>query len=99
MQNRIAEERLVIELMIRMYCQHKEHNKTLCPECSTLLDYALRRLNKCRFTADKPTCRKCPIHCYRNDMRKMIKTVMRWSGPRMLRYHPIVAVRHLIKEI
>ena len=27
---------------------------------------------------------------------RKIKTVMRFSGPRMLFYHPIMAIRHLI---
>ncbi len=29
-------------------------------------------------------------------MKEKIKTVMRFSGPRMLIYHPIMAIRHLI---
>lgn len=27
-------------------------------------------------------------------MREQIRTVMRWSGPRMLFVHPVLAVRH-----
>ena len=56
----------------------------LCPECAALLDYALRRLDSCRFGDGKPSCRKCPVHCYRADMRERIRTVMRWAGPRMI---------------
>ena len=58
--------------------------RPLCPECAALLDYALRRLDSCRFGNDKPSCRKCPVHCYRADMRERIRTVMRWAGPRMI---------------
>ena len=29
-------------------------------------------------------------------MREKIRTVMRYSGPRMLGKHPIAAIRHLI---
>ena len=28
-------------------------------------------------------------------MREQIRTVMRWSGPRMLFVHPVLAVRHM----
>ena len=28
-------------------------------------------------------------------MRERIRQVMRWSGPRMLFHHPVLAVRHL----
>ena len=71
----------------------------LCPECAALLDYALRRLDSCRFGDGKPSCRKCPVHCYRADMRERIRTVMRWAGPRMIFRHPIAATRHLLREL
>ena len=71
----------------------------LCPECAALLDYALRRLDSCRFGNGKPSCRKCPVHCYRADMRERIRTVMRWAGPRMIFHHPLAATRHLLREL
>ena len=73
--------------------------RPLCPECAALLDYALRRLDSCRFGNGKPSCRKCPVHCYRADMRERIRTVMRWAGPRMIFRHPIAATRHLLREL
>ena len=73
--------------------------RPLCPECAALLDYALRRLDSCRFGNDKPSCRKCPVHCYRADMRERIRTVMRWAGPRMIFHHPMAATRHLLREL
>lgn len=93
-----AQEKKTVELMIRLYCRHKEGNRTLCRECSDLLEYSLRRLDKCKFPNNKPTCRRCPVHCYSPDMRERIRTVMRWTGPRMLLYHPVAAVRHLLRE-
>ncbi len=98
MRDRITEEKEVVGLMIRMYCRHKEHNRELCGGCAGLLDYALLKLDRCRFADNKPTCRNCPAHCYRKDMRERIRTVMRWAGPRMLLYHPVYAVRHLLRE-
>ena len=98
-KDRIAEEKASVELMIRTYCRRKEGNRQLCAECSEMLDYALRRLDRCKFGGNKPTCRKCPVHCYRPDMRERIRRIMRWSGPRMLLFHPCMAVKHLIREL
>ena len=47
----------------------------------------------------KPTCKKCPIHCYRSDMKERIRVVMRWAGPRMMFYHPMAAAKHLLREM
>ena len=99
MDRRIEEEKAVVEQMIRLYCRKKEGNAELCPICQELLDYAFKRLDRCRYGAEKPTCKKCPIHCYRPDMKERIKEVMRWSGPRMILYHPTAAILHLIREL
>ena len=96
--NRIEEEKVVVEQMVRLYCRKREGNAELCPSCKELLDYAHSRLTACRFGEHKPTCKKCPIHCYRPVMKERIRMVMRWSGPRMLLYHPIAAVKHLLRE-
>ncbi|MDY4942217.1 MAG: nitrous oxide-stimulated promoter family protein [Candidatus Limisoma sp.] len=97
--NRIEEEKLVVEQMIRLYCRKCEGNAELCLNCRELLAYAHGRLSACRFGNRKPTCKKCPIHCYRPQMKEQIRMVMRWSGPRMLFYHPLAAVRHLLREM
>ncbi len=98
-KKRIEEEKKVVEQMIHLYCRIKEGNTSLCPDCHELLRYAKERLDHCKFGSDKPTCKKCPVHCYRPDMRKRIKSIMRWSGPRMLFYHPVSAVKHLLREL
>ena len=46
----------------------------------------------------KTFCSNCRVHCYRPDMRERIREVMRFSGPRMMLYHPVMAVRHLIES-
>ena len=68
----------------------------LCPECADLLAYARLRLERCRYGAEKPTCATCETHCYRPEMRERARVVMRYSGPRMLRRHPVLAVAHLV---
>jgi hypothetical protein len=74
--------------------RRQEH--TLCAECEALAAYADRRLDHCRFGADKPTCAHCAIHCYRPVMRAQIREVMRYSGPRMTVRHPVLALAHLV---
>ena len=46
--------------------------------------------------AEKTFCSACPIHCYKPEMREKIRTVMRYGGPRMLLYHPMMTLRHML---
>lgn len=96
---KIEKEKKTVELMIEIYC-HGHHNlkEGLCPECSALRDYAHERLSLCRFGEDKTKCKVCPIHCYRPDMREAIRKVMRYSGPRMMLYHPLITFKHMFSK-
>ena len=85
--SRIEEEKRVVELMIRLYCRHKEGNDELCDSCKALLQYAHARLSK------------CAIHCYKPDMREQMRAVMRYAGPRMLLHHPWYALKHMWQEL
>ena len=49
MHDRLKEEKFVVELMIRMYCRHREGNASLCPDCAELMAYSIDRLEHCRF--------------------------------------------------
>ena len=46
--------------------------------------------------ATKTFCSNCKVHCYKEEMKEKIKIVMRYSGPRMLFYHPVMALKHVI---
>ena len=94
-KSRIQKEKEVVTTMVRLYCEKKEGNKELCPECKELLEYAYARLDHCKFGEKKSSCKKCPIHCYKPSMREKMCEVMRFSGPRILFYHPLEAIRHL----
>ena len=96
---RIKEEQRVVEQMVRLYCKKKEGNASLCPDCAELLQYAIGRLEHCRFGDRKTTCRKCPVHCYRPKMKEKMCEIMRWAGPRMIWHHPIAAIKHLAREL
>ncbi|UCG60069.1 MAG: nitrous oxide-stimulated promoter family protein [Phycisphaerales bacterium] len=101
-KNRISLERekKTILVMLRMYC-HDHHASTgdqLCQDCRQLHEYALVRIDKCPFGADKGPCSACEIHCYKPEMRRRVRDVMRYAGPRMLRKHPVLAINHLLKK-
>lgn len=94
----IEKEKKIVELMIKLYCHKKENNKELCRDCRALLDYARHRLEHCRYGNNKTSCKRCPTHCYKPEMRARIREVMRFSGPRMLLYAPVTAIKHLLSK-
>jgi hypothetical protein len=94
---RIAREQTCVKEMISIYCQAKHQGRTkLCYDCQELSDYAVKRLQHCKFGENKPVCAKCPIHCYLPGMRNRIVEVMRYSGPRMVLRHPKSALLHFL---
>ena len=86
--------------MIRLYCRKKHGTKKgeLCADCFAVDQYAQQRLDKCPFGDEKSSCEDCTIHCYKSDMREKMREIMRFSGPRMILYHPIDAVIHILKD-
>ena len=93
----MSRENRTIEAMIGVYCRgHHGGRAALCPECRELLAYVRQRLDKCPYQEGKTTCVRCPIHCYRPEMRSRVRAVMRYAGPRMLWRHPRLALLHLI---
>jgi hypothetical protein len=95
LSKRLNREWETMEAMIKIHCQdHHGEAAVLCAECQQLLDYARMRLERCRFGAEKPTCAKCPVHCYQRARREQVKVVMRYAGPRMLWEHPVMSLRH-----
>lgn len=90
-------EKDTVDFMIALYCRKKHRSGELCPECRALRDYAWSRSDKCPFMETKTFCSNCSVHCYGPKMREKIREVMRFSGPRMLLYHPWMALRHVIE--
>lgn len=93
---RVLRERHTIQVMIRMYCRDRHGGEEPCAACAALDAYAMARLDRCPFLADKPTCAKCPVHCYAPQRREQVRAVMRHAGPRMAWRHPWLAVCHLV---
>jgi hypothetical protein len=98
--NRLERERYTIRVMIELYCR-VNHNTVdkLCNYCGELFVYSMQRIDNCPYGAEKPTCAKCPIHCYKPEMREKIRQVMRYAGPRMILSHPILTMMHYVDEI
>lgn len=93
-------EAKTVNKMIHMYCAAKHGtSRSLCTACDELNEYAQKRLSYCKFGNNKPTCEKCPVHCYTPQMRARIKEVMKYAGPRMILHHPFLAFSHLFKGI
>lgn len=104
-------EKEIVSLMIGLYCRknHKDRRNSdvraetsaedsLCEECRQLKEYAWSRVDHCPFMESKTFCSSCRVHCYKPQMREKIREVMRFSGPRMILYHPLLAVRHVISS-
>jgi MinD superfamily P-loop ATPase len=95
-EKHLDRELLTITRMVEIYCSahHGDSDCMPCEECSEFLDYAAVRLKKCPYGVDKPTCAKCPIHCYKPARKAQAGKIMRYSGPRMLLHHPLLVIAH-----
>ncbi|MDE7309761.1 MAG: nitrous oxide-stimulated promoter family protein [Lachnospiraceae bacterium] len=98
-QTKREREKAMVSQMIALYCrkQHKT-KKELCPDCAGLDSYARQRSDCCPFMETKTFCSNCRVHCYKTEMREKIRMVMRFSGPRMIFYHPVTAICHVIES-
>lgn len=95
----IAREKKTVSAMVAIYCAgHHGGAGGLCEECRQLLAYSHERLDRCPYGDGKPTCKECPVHCYRPQPRERMREVMRYAGPKMLLRHPWLALAHLWKE-
>ncbi len=101
-----ADEQKTVTLMIQLYCHVKHKQKKamkapefMCSECKELSEYVNQRVWHCPFTQTKTFCSNCPVHCYKPEKRQQIKNVMRFSGPLMIFYHPVKAIRHVTSTI
>ena len=96
-QTKREREKQLVSQMIALYCRKNHGGRTLCPDCAALDAYARQRSEKCPFMETKTFCSNCKVHCYKPEMREKIRKVMRFSGPRMIFSHPILAIRHVIE--
>ena len=95
----LAEEGKTINVMISLYCRDHHQCEFPCEQCRELLEYAIERVKQCPLQERRTTCGKCHIHCFKPSMQKKIKEVMRYAGPRMLKTHPLLAAKHMLKGL
>lgn len=96
-QTKREREKRLVSQMIALYCRKKHGGRSLCPSCAALDAYARQRSSRCPVMETKTFCSNCRVHCYEPEMREKIREVMRFSGPRMIVYHPVTVVRHVIE--
>jgi len=94
----LAREYKTVKAMIELYCRKLHNSKGLCDECSVLLIYTEAKIRKCPHYKSKIPCKNCTVHCYQEPYKEKIRKVMRFSGPRMIIYHPILAFYHLLAQ-
>ncbi|MDT8319054.1 MAG: nitrous oxide-stimulated promoter family protein [Xanthomonadales bacterium] len=97
---RLQRELKTLQCMTDMHCAHHHaaYDGGRCGDCEDLMRYAARRLQKCPYGKDKPTCAKCPVHCYKALQRQQVRDIMRFAGPRMIWRHPWKAVVHIVDK-
>ena len=99
LQRKRDREKQVVREMIALYCRkNHRHPDGLCSSCAALDAYARQRSDRCPFMENKTFCSNCRVHFYNREMREQIRRVMRFSGPRMLLHHPVMALRHVIES-
>jgi len=94
---KIENEKATVRAMIELFCRKNHlYRSGLCPDCIELTEYAFIKLDRCRYGDKKTACSKCSIHCYNKTNRNRIREVMRYSGPRMLFHHPVLAFKYIL---
>ena len=98
---RLQREFLTMRGMVGIYCRahHAAPEGEPCGACREFLGYAEQRLEKCPYGKAKPTCAKCPIHCYKRAQREQARVIMRYAGPRMALRHPWLSLTHLFDKL
>ena len=98
---RLRREHETLVCMTRIYCAHHHPghpDSDMCPDCAALMKYAETRLAKCPYGQDKPTCAKCPVHCYKPVQREEARNIMRFAGPKMTWRHPLLSLFHVLDK-
>jgi len=97
---RLQREHRTMTAVVAIWCrENHDADAVPCADCRQFLDYAERRLEKCPYGEAKPTCARCPVHCYKPAQREHAREVMRHAGPRMALRHPWLSVLHVLDKL
>ncbi|MFO1406317.1 MAG: nitrous oxide-stimulated promoter family protein [Steroidobacteraceae bacterium] len=100
MEPRLEREFLTMHRMVEIHCTDRHGpGEGVCAECEAFLAYVHRRLEKCPYGDRKPTCARCPIHCYKPRERELARGIMRHAGPRMALRHPWLSLLHVADKL
>lgn len=58
--------------------------RDLCADCAAFMEYAVARRMKCPLEEEKPTCKRCRIHCYAPRQRELVREIMAYSGRKLI---------------
>ncbi len=80
-RKQVQRELETLRNFIDVYCRkkHSTGKGDFCDDCQDLLEYATERLERCPMVP-KPKCKACTVHCYKDEYRKRIREVMKFSG-------------------
>ncbi len=67
----------------------------LCQDCSKLLYHGIAKRLLCPYDP-KPTCRKCPTHCYAPGYREKMRGVMKFSGIYLVKHGRLDLLFHYL---
>jgi len=60
----------------------------------------MKCIDECPFLeTSKPVCGLCRTQCFEQTMLKQFTQVMRYAGPRMLVFHPVLAILHFFDAL
>ncbi|NCB02006.1 MAG: nitrous oxide-stimulated promoter family protein, partial [Spirochaetia bacterium] len=85
--------------MVALFCKKQHHSSPLCDECEEIYIYATGRMANCPLLESSLFCSSCHIHCYDEEHREAIRKIMKYSGKRMLLYHPVMALKHVVQSL
>jgi hypothetical protein len=66
----------------------------LCPHCYEMVKMAEKHVSGCPHMAYKTFCHSCPKPCYPKAHLEKIRPMMRYSGPRLMLRHPVIAFKY-----
>jgi len=69
--------------------------RPLCDGCSKLLTHSCVKRMRCPYR-HKPSCKRCPSHCYHPTYRGQIREVMRFSGRHLVLSGRLDLLFHLL---
>lgn len=68
---------------------------SLCDECLNLALKAQIHTQHCVRMQEKSFCHLCPKSCYSKQDLKQISAMMKYSGKKIILYHPILALKYI----